>query len=251
MYVVAIFQWMLQKHCACYKKVKLRHTNSCNCHAKWSLQRSISVTWNLQPFHRFSARGLKHRHHRIWNIPVRVPREKHHFGPSSNPPRVPTFLQPSRTPAPATYFATCQNHCLPRKTQFEPPKTIRDRQFWTFLISRALATAWCKFSEAELPKAPRHCQFFNDFDFQIALVPQRGANFADILGSRSSATRVFGSWLCEPSKLQNVGKTQHFAQLLPAKIPHVSHLYCRTSLLSNTDAARPSGNFQYSRKLGS
>ena len=42
---------------------------------------------------------------------LRLPREKHRFGASSNPPRLPTFLQPSRTPAPATYFATCRNPC--------------------------------------------------------------------------------------------------------------------------------------------
>ena len=71
------------------------------------------------------------------------------------------------------------------------------------------ATAWCKFCGAQLPKARRACQSltiltstsivrhspaqilqsstsksapnpqrFNDFDFEIALAPQRGANFA-------------------------------------------------------------------------
>ena len=32
---------------------------------------------------------------------------------------------------------------------------------------------------------------FDDFDFRIALAPQRGANFVDILGSRSSAPARF------------------------------------------------------------
>ena len=50
---------------------------------------------------------------------------------------------------------------------------------------------------------------------------------------------AFRTYLCEPSKPRNYGKTQHFAQFLPAK----------TSLLSNIDAARATGNFQYSRKL--
>ena len=80
---------------------------------------------------------------------------------------------------------------------------------------------------------------FNDFDFQIALARRRGANFVDILDRRSFATPVFRSYLCELSKRQNYGKTQHFAQFLPAK----------TSFLSNIDAARATGNFQYSRKL--
>ena len=90
---------------------------------------------------------------------------------------------------------------------------------------------------------------FNDFNFQIALARRRGANFVGILGSRSSATPVFRTYLCEPLKRQNYGKTQHFAQILPAKISHVSHPCCKTSLLSNIDAARPTGDFQYSRKL--
>ena len=46
-YVLTIFKWMLQKHCACRKKVEPRHTKSCNCYAKWSLQSNTSVTWNL------------------------------------------------------------------------------------------------------------------------------------------------------------------------------------------------------------
>ena len=80
---------------------------------------------------------------------------------------------------------------------------------------------------------------FNDFDFQIALARRRGANFVDILDSRSFATPVFRTYLCELSKRQNYGKTQHFAQFLPPK-----HLCCE-----NIDAARATGNFQYSRKL--
>ena len=66
-YVLTIFKWMLQKYCACHAKVAPRHTNSCNCHAKWSLQSNTSVTWNLQPFHGFSVGGFKHRHHKARN----------------------------------------------------------------------------------------------------------------------------------------------------------------------------------------
>ena len=70
-YVLAIFNWMLQKYCACHEKVDPRHTKSCNCHAKWSLQSNTSVTWNLQPFHGFSVGGFKHWHHKariFWNL---------------------------------------------------------------------------------------------------------------------------------------------------------------------------------------
>ena len=77
---------------------------------------------------------------------------------------------------------------------------------------------------------------FNDFDFRIALARRRGGNFVDILGSRPFATPVFRTYLCEPSKRQNYGKTQHFAQFLPAKISQVSHPRCQTSLLRDLPA---------------
>ena len=336
-YVLTIFKWMLRKYCACHEKVEPRHTKSCNCHAKWSLQSNTSVTWNLQPFHGFSVGGFKHRHHKARNHCA-----CHAKRIVSDPLQIPhacqRFLQPSRTPAPATYFATCRNPCAchakhtlnlkkrPETVSFlrfwlpnlsraqawckfceaELPKVLRTchvltcfndfdfqialarrrganfvdvnfqkcsrhasfKRFW--LPNRSRAQAWCKFCRCELPKVLRHRQFltiltskslsragvaqilsrstsksapgmsvFKDFDFQIALARRRGANFVDILDSRSFATPVFRTYLCELSKRQNYGKTQHFEQFLPAK----------TSLLSNIDAARPTGNFQYSRKL--
>ena len=56
-YVLTILKWTLQKYCACHEKVEPRHTKSCNCHAKWSLQSNTSVTWNLLPSHGFSVGG--------------------------------------------------------------------------------------------------------------------------------------------------------------------------------------------------
>ena len=53
-------------------------------------------------------------------------------------------------------------------------------------------------------------QVFKDFDFQIALARRRGANFVDILDSRSFATPVFRTYLCEPPKRQNYGKNTAF-----------------------------------------
>ena len=127
---------------------------------------------------------------------------------------------------------------------------LRACQFLTILTSKSLSLAgavWILRSSTSKSALNPRC--FNDLNFQIALVRRRGANFVDILGSRSFATPVFRTYLCEPSKRQNYGKTQHFAQFLPAKISQVSHLCCKTSLLSNIGAARPTGNFQYSRKL--
>ena len=131
---------------------------------------------------------------------LRLPAETHRFGASSNPPRLPTFLQPSRTPAPATYFE--------REKHLEPPKTSRAPGVLTILTSKSLSHAGVvqilrSSTSKSAPSTPR----FNDFDLRIALARRRGANFIDILGSRSSATPVFRTWLCEPSKPRNYGKT--------------------------------------------
>ena len=127
---------------------------------------------------------------------------------------------------------------------------LRHRRFLTILTSESVSRAGVvQILSSSTSKSAPGMPVFNDFDFRIGLARRRGANFVDILGSRLFATPVFRTYLCEPSKRQNYGKTQHFAQFLPAKLSQVSHLCCKTSLLSNIDAARPTGNCQYSRKL--
>ena len=126
---------------------------------------------------------------------------------------------------------------------------LRSCQFLTILTSESLSRAGvAQILRSSTSKSVPIMPVFNDFHFRIALARRRGANFVDILGSRSSAPPRFSD-LPEPSKPRNYGKTQHFAQFLPAKISHVSRLRCKTSLLSNIEPARPTGNFQYSRKL--
>ena len=147
-YVLTIFMWMLQKYCACHEKVEPRHTNSCNCHAKWSLQSNTSVTWNLQPFHRFCVEGLNHRHRkarnpcpchakRIISEPLQIHHACQRFCNPHELVRLPRILKRIEIPAPATRKA-----------------------LWT---SKSGPRPWC----------------FNDFDFQIVLARRRGANFAD------------------------------------------------------------------------
>ena len=213
--------WMLEKYCACHEKVEPRHTNSCHCHAKWSLLSKTSVTWTLQPFHRFSVQSLKHRRYKAQN-----PCACHAKSIVSDPLQI---------------HHACQRFCNPNKLLRLPrilrcgkiPALATQNAIWT---SENVPSTWC----------------LNDFDFQTALSPQRGANLVDTLGSRPVPHHLaFRSWLFEPAKPQNSGKTQHFEQFLPAKIPHVAHLCCNASLPSNIDASRPGGNFQYSRKLDS
>ena len=147
-YVLAIFKWMLRKYCACHEKVEPRHTKSCNCHAKWSLQSNTSVTWNLQPFHGFCVGGLNHRHRkarnpcpchakRIVSEPLQIHHACQRFCNPHEPVRLPRILKRIEIPAPATR-----------------------KPLWT---SKSGPRPWC----------------FNDFDFQIVLARRRGANFSD------------------------------------------------------------------------
>ena len=148
-YVLTIFMWTLQKYCACHEKVEPRHTKSCNCHAKWSLQSNTSGTWNVQPFHGFCVEGFKHRHRkarnpcachakRIISGPLQIPHACQRFCNPHELLRLPRILQRVEIPAPAT-----QN------------------------------TLW---SSKNVPRP----SVFNDFDFQIALARRRGANFVDV-----------------------------------------------------------------------
>ena len=159
-YVLAIFNWMLQKYCACHEKVEPRHTNSCNCHAKWSLQSNTSVTWNLQPFYGFSVGGFKHRHHkarnhcachakRIVSDPLQIPHACQRFCNPYELLRLPRILQRVEIPAPATRNTLWTSKNVPRPS------------------------------------------VFNDFDFQIALARRRGANFVDINFQKCSDTASF------------------------------------------------------------
>ena len=148
-YVLTIFKWMLQKYRACHEKVEPRHTKSCNCHAKWSLKSSTSVTWHLQRFHRFCVGGFKHGHHkarshcachakRIVSEPLQIHHACQRFCNPHELLRLPRILQTIEFPAPA-----------PRK------------HLW---------------ASKSVPRP----SVFNDFDFQIALARTRGANFPEL-----------------------------------------------------------------------
>ena len=178
-YVSTIFRWMLQKYCACREEVEPRHTNSCNCHAKWSLQSNTSVTWNLQPFHGFCVGGFKHRHRKARN-PCACHAKR-------------IVLEPLLIPTPANVFATLTNSCachafwnvskslrLPRENHFEPQKVVRDPGVLTILTSKSCWRAGVvQILPTSTSKSRPRLSVFNDFDFQIAVSRRRGANFVD------------------------------------------------------------------------
>ena len=158
--VLMIFKWMLQKYCAGHEKIEPRHTNSCNCHAKWSLPSNTSVTWNLQPFHGFCVEGFKHRHHkarnhcachakRIVSERLQIPHACQRFCNPHELLHLPRILQRVAIPAPAT-----RN---------------------TLATSKNVPSPWC----------------FNDFDFRIVRARRRGANFAKLNFQKCSEPATF------------------------------------------------------------
>ena len=179
-YVLTIFKWMLQKYCACHEKVAPRHTKSCNCHAKWSLQSNTSVAWNLQPStdSESEASNMDIAKHEI-------------LGPAT---RNESFRSRFKSTTPANVFATLTKSCachvfcnvskslrLPRKTHFQPPKTFRDRQFLTILTSKPFWRAGVvQILQSSTSKSAPSMPRFNGFDFQIGLARRRCANFAKL-----------------------------------------------------------------------
>ena len=179
-YVSTILKWMLQKYCACHEKVEPRHTKSCNCHAKWSLQSNTSVTWNLQPFHGFSVGGFKHRHHKARNHCachvkriVSEPLQIHHA--------CQRFCNPANSCACYVFCNVSKSLRLPCEKHFEPPKTSRDRQFLTILTSESLSRAGVvQILRSSTSKSAPNMQRGAFFFVKIALARRRGANFGKL-----------------------------------------------------------------------
>ena len=161
-------------------KSRLRHTNSSNCHAKWPLQSNVSVPWNLQPSRDSASEAWK-----SWNINLR----KHCACHAKS-----TFQTLFKPTTPANALATRANSCacriccnvstslrLPREKHFEPPKVVRDPGVLTVLPSKSLSRhSVVQILRSSASKNAPKPASFNDFDFQIALAPQRGANFGDL-----------------------------------------------------------------------
>ena len=158
-----------------------------------------------------------------------------------------------KSPTPANVFATLTNSCachvfcnvskslrLPRETHFEPQKTSRDRQFLTILASKSLSRAGV-------------VQILRSSTSKSAPNMQRGAFFSYKSLSRAGVVQILStSWAADPSQLPFFGPT--FASLRSDKTME-KHSISRNSYppkhlcCDNIDAARATGNFQYSRKL--
>ena len=178
-YVLTIFKWMLQKYCACHEKVEPRHTKSCNCHAKRSLQ--VTLPWHE------SCNPSTDSASEASNIDI----AKHELlAPAT---RNASFRSLFKFPTPANVFATLTNSCachafrnvskslrLPREKHFELQKVVRDPGVLTILASKSFSRAGVvQILPTSTSKSRPNLSVFNDFDFQIAVARRRGANFAD------------------------------------------------------------------------
>ena len=127
-----------------------------------------------------------------------LPRETHHFGASSNPPRLPTFLQPSRN---LTNSCAChvfgnvsKSLRLPREKplKFSTSKNVpRPSGFNDFDFQIVLARrCGANFGKLNFQKCSEHaawCLFF----VKIALARRRGANFPKLNFQKCSEPTVF------------------------------------------------------------
>ena len=145
---------------------------------------------------------------------------------------------------------------LPHEKHFEatlnPQKTSRDPGLLTILTSKSFSRAGVvQFLATSTSKSAPRLSVFNDFGFQIALARRRGANFATSWAADPPHPPVLRSWLSQPAKPQNYGKTQHFAHFLPAKSSCLTSLLYHICAITSLGWQIFSSNSQYSRKLDS
>ena len=128
--------------------------------------------------------------------------------------------------------------------------SLRPCHFFTILTSESLSRTVADFDFQK--SSEPNLSIFNDFDFQIVLARRRGANFAASSAADPPHPPVLSSWLSQPAKPQNYGKTQHFAHFLPAKSSCLTSLLFHICAITSLGWKIFSSNSQYnSRKLDS
>ena len=148
-----------------------------------------------------------------------------------------------KSTTPANVFATLTNSCachvscnasiswlswrLPREKPFEPPKTSRAPGVLTVLTSESFSRHnVVQILRGSTSKSAPTMPVLNDFAFRIALAPQRGANFADIFGSGSSAPPRFSELTLRAFEAARLWKNTAVRA-----IPTRQNLSCRASVL--------------------
>ena len=109
---------------------------------------------------------------------LRLPRDMHLCGSSSNVPRLPTFLKRLQNPHALLTLTKMQNPVrLPHETTSERPKVLRTLHFFTFLTSkRASRHNAVHFFDISL-KSQKCSDVGAFFYFEMCFAPQRRALF--------------------------------------------------------------------------
>ena len=197
---------------------------------------------------------------------LRLPREKHFERPKTSRDRQFLTIVTSESLSRAGVVQILQS-----STSKSAPTQPVFNDFW--LPNRSRAQAWCKFCRDQFRKVLRRRQFlailtseslsragvvqifssstsksapslrvFNDFDFRIALARRRDSNFVGILGSRSSATPVFRTYLAsfrsdKSMEKHSLSRNSYPPKSLVSRICAVKHLCCPTSMLRDLPAS--------------
>ena len=120
---------------------------------------------------------------------------------------------------------------------------LRTCQFLTILTSKSLSRhSVVQILRSSTSKSGPNMQRGAFFRRNRSRATARGATFVGILGSRSSAPPRFSELTLRAFEATKLWKNLAF-RTLP------THLCGKTFLLSNIDASRPGGNFQYRLKL--
>ena len=124
---------------------------------------------------------------------LRLPRKMHLCRPSSNLPRLPSFLKMPQNPHVLVTSQWMHNPLhLPHKTTSERPKCLRDPQFLTLLTSKCASRHNpVHFFDISTSKSAPRPPVFNTFYFQMCFAPQRRTLFRHLNVQQCSETDRF------------------------------------------------------------
>ena len=205
------------------------------------------------------------------SLVLRLPRKMHLCRPSSNVPRLPSFLAMLQNPHVLLTLEKVHNPLrLPRETRSELPKVVRTWCVLYILTSRCTSRHnGVHFFDISTSKSGPNLVCFVHIDFEMCFAPQRRAlfrhrnfqkwsepgvfctfwlgnvlratattacNFSSLIWPDGSARAALASLLFDPPEPQIIGETLCFATFLPFRASASSffRLFIFSDLLSST-----------------
>ena len=227
-----ISRTMCQKYGACHNKSEPSHTKSCTCQAKWNLKIVICRCQILQPFHDFGVSRSQ-----TWHWMTQNPCACHAKCIFSNPLQIHQrfgnpheLLRLPRTLWPAAFPAPATRNALWTFKNVASMRVFDDFDFEIALSLQQGANFWhLNLTSKSGPKP----SVFNDFDFEIALSLQRDAFFQRFLAESYPHPPVLQRYPFERCEAQNYEKTQHFAQIPPSAHAYLCSVWSLSCALSS------------------